>query len=264
MSPDKLYRRWKKRFCGLRDEIDALFGEVLVHPEVEVVHNLRVALRRARLLALAGRPALGREPANEFRHWAFQVMELLGDVRDADVTVEWLEHEAGHRELAARIKARRQQLWRRILPRLNALRIADLKRLVTLTSKGATRTKLHRRFEATRDGFFSRVAADRARFHELDTEAIHEFRRNIRRWRYLNETVMSRREQKASKELRRLVALQDALGEMQNCEVIRHFLHSLHLPATTIRPLDRRLSLQQTKWVEKAGRRLEVVSRFQR
>lgn len=262
MAQDNVARRWQKRFRDLLEEIDRLSADALKTGEVEAIHNLRVALRRARLLALAGRPALGRATADAFRHRAFQIMELLGGLRDADVTLEWLHRQNANRLLAGRVRARRHRLWRTTAPRLKAAGTFDAADLAPEKMDRASEKKLCRRFTETRERFCARVVASREQFNHLDIEGLHEFRRNLRRWRYLSETLLSRRGQKKSKALQRLIALQDALGEMQNCEVIRQFLRALKLPAEEARALDQKLARQQRDWLAKAGARLGAVAQF--
>ena len=262
MAQDKVARRWQKRFRDLLGEIDRAFAEACETGEVETIHNLRVALRRARLLALAGRPALGRASADAFRHQAFQVMELLGGLRDADITLEWLLRHDARRQLVECVRARRHRLWRTMALQLKALRLLNQSDPAVGKLDGAREKKLRRRFTETLDRFYARLVADKGRFTHLDMEGLHEFRRNLRRWRYLNETLLSRREQKASEPLKRLIALQDALGEMQNCEVIRLFLRTLKLPPAEARTLDQKLARQKSDWLAKAGTRLGAVAKF--
>lgn len=264
MAEENVARRWRKRFRDLLGEIDGLFADAFKTGEVEAIHNLRVALRRARLLALAGRPALGRASAAAFRHQAFQVMELLGGLRDADITLEWLHRHDARRQLVGRVRARRHRLWRTRAPQLKTLRIFDHADLAARKLDGAREKKLRRRFTETLERFYARLVAGKERFNHLDMEGLHEFRRNLRRWRYLNETLLSRRKQKASEPLRRVIALQDALGEMQNCEVIRQFLRTLSLPPAEARALDQKLARQQRDWLAKAGTRLGAVAQFRR
>jgi CHAD domain-containing protein len=110
--------------------------------------------------------------------------------------------------------------------------------------------------------FHTSLVTDAKRFDHLDVDSLHEFRRNLRRWRYLNETLMSRREQRTNRRLARVIALQDALGEMQNCEVIRLFLRPLTLPRAELQSLDQKLTRQQRTWLAKAGERLGAVGRI--
>lgn len=264
MAQEIVARRWQKRFRDLLREIDEQFADACKTGEVETIHNLRVALRRARLLALAGRPALGRASADAFRHLAFQVMELLGGLRDADIALEWLQRHDARRQLVGRVRARRHRLWRTTAPQLKALRIFESGDLATGKLDSTRQKKLRRRFTETLERFYARLVADKERFHHLDMEGLHEFRRNLRRWRYLNETLLSRRELKASEPLGRVIALQDALGEMQNCEVIRQFLRTLSLPPVEARALDQKLARQQRDWLAKAGTRLGAVAKFEK
>ena len=91
MRKAKFYRRWKRRFLAGVARVENLLGQCLRNGEPDIVHDLRVALRRTRLLALVGTPVLGKVSARDFRQWALKLATALGPVRDYDVTLEWLD-----------------------------------------------------------------------------------------------------------------------------------------------------------------------------
>src|SRR2546427_6658369 len=86
----KFYRRWKRRFRKILSKIRILLAECLDKGGAESIHDLRVTLRRARMLTVVGTPVLGKREAGEFRQWALRVTATLGRVRDLDVLLQWV------------------------------------------------------------------------------------------------------------------------------------------------------------------------------
>ena len=77
MRKQKFYRRWKRRFLGALGDSQKLLKNCLRTGDPEMVHDLRVTLRRARTLALVGTPVLGKTQATHFRQWALKVATAL-------------------------------------------------------------------------------------------------------------------------------------------------------------------------------------------
>src|SRR5438270_9545256 len=91
MAKAKFYRRWKRRFRKGLTKIQSLLAECLCTGSSETIHDLRVTLRRIRMLAVIGTPALGKSEAGNFRQWALKVTTTLGRLRDLDVILEWMK-----------------------------------------------------------------------------------------------------------------------------------------------------------------------------
>src|ERR1043165_7616398 len=89
MNPKRLHQHWRKE---LEDRV-AIARKLLHkhHPLVaKEVHDLRVALRRARLLASLGCHSICKSKAKYFRDRAHALLDLVSPVRDCDVALDWL------------------------------------------------------------------------------------------------------------------------------------------------------------------------------
>src|SRR5438093_10532846 len=121
MRKMKFYRRWKRRFRAGLESTQTLFSNCLQSGDPEVIHDLRVTLRRARLLALVGTPVLGKTGATQFRHWALILANALGRIRDYDATLEWLKMHSPAGQQESVLRQQRDQVWRLTLPKLRRL-----------------------------------------------------------------------------------------------------------------------------------------------
>src|SRR2546426_10507678 len=89
MNPKRLHRRWQDSLEARVDSIRKLLRKHRPLSATEV-HDLRVALRRARLLAGLGAHSIGRSNAKQFRDATRARLDLLDPVRDCDVALDWL------------------------------------------------------------------------------------------------------------------------------------------------------------------------------
>jgi len=251
----KLYRRWKRRFLAQTKRGEKLLSECLRTGEAEVVHDLRVTLRRTRLLALVGTPVLSKAPATEFRQWALKVALELGRLRDYDVIREWLKThwpDAKHNRV---VLAARQRIWRSTRPKLMVLSRLRGDQLFHGNPSTVRHGKLRKRFFRQSAKIRATLRQDATRFHQLDAGARHEFRRALRRLRYLRELSLRQRDQERDRRLKRLIAFQEALGEMQNCWVVRTFFSSPP-GSESRREIARLAEVQEHKWLKRAERHL--------
>jgi CHAD domain-containing protein len=72
----------------------------------------------------------------------------------------------------------------------------------------------------------------------------HDFRRSVRWWRYLRELTLSRRKAHGDAQLRRLLAVQEATGELQNLALVEAALRRL-TPGGEVEELRKLLARQQ-------------------
>jgi CHAD domain-containing protein len=259
MSEKQFHQRWKRLYKAALEEVQTVLAECRRTGDVGAVHRLRVALRRARLLALVGKPVLGRSMALRLRQWAFKLTAALSRVRDYDAALEWLNRHSPDSRTVDVLTASRLRLWRASRPHLRTLPQRawdDITRTKAATAKQkALRKKFEKELAKARRAF----AKDSPRFCELDLTGLHDFRRNIRRWRYLLELALRRRAQTRNAELKRLIALQEALGEMQHCFLVRTFLQA-HARSTSHLKLRGLIKLQEARWLRLAERHLAAVS----
>ena len=76
------------------DELRANDPIVRAAEDADAVHDMRVAVRRLRAVLRTARPMLDRAWSNDLRHELDLLGRLLGAVRDLDVLIERLTHEA--------------------------------------------------------------------------------------------------------------------------------------------------------------------------
>src|SRR5437899_2127137 len=121
MSEKQFHQRWKRRYQAALDDVQSVLAECRRTGNAGAVHRLRVALRRARLLALVGKPVLGRSTALRLRQWAFTLTDALSRVRDYDAALEWLNrHSPGSRTVEVLV-ASRLRSWQAGRPHLRTL-----------------------------------------------------------------------------------------------------------------------------------------------
>jgi len=255
MSHKELHRRWHRRLAALEKEIRTLFEECRTAGGAETIHDLRVAIRRARLYAQLGRPLLRKGSLKRFDAWARMINELLGPVRDCDVCMAWLVPCPDSLEAVLLIYDERVRLW--------SLAAGVLKRRKSDLSGGMRFRKneknpaqklsdqYHKELRKLRNSVMEEVP----RTGQMRPEALHDLRRRLRRWRYLRELSLSRRAQPTDPVLVWLVKVQDALGESQNLQMAMSLLqkHSEWEPG---RRFVDRARTEQARWITRARKAL--------
>jgi CHAD domain-containing protein len=210
-----------RRFRSGRLQIQSLLAEVLRTGQAEAVHDLRVTLRRTRLLALVGKPLLGKAKADAFREWALKLANSLGSVRDCDVIMAWLQDHAPDRRRERLFQSQRARIWRQIRPALAALSRSGGKYFGKWDCHPGKSRKLQKRFLKQGSEIQAGLRSDAGRFLQMNAAGRHQFRRSLRRLRYLRELALSQRRQKTDRTLRQLIACQEILGDIQDCAAVR-------------------------------------------
>jgi CHAD domain-containing protein len=223
MGAEQLHRRWRASLSSKLDTTRTLLRKrrPLTEPEV---HGLRVALRRARLLAALGTKTLGKTEVKRFRASSRRLLDTLDKVRDCDVTLVWLRGAGASDALATRMQRRRAALWRSAKRHLRSGAAAVLD-IVDNQQSGAK--SLERRLEkhvstAQRQ---CREVVDRRQ--EIPIEELHRLRRLVRGWRYIVEVQLAPRQIRRDRCLKTLIEVQETLGALQNTEVTIAQLQSL-------------------------------------
>lgn len=205
------------------------------------VHNLRVATLRfqAALEYWLSRGQAGAPGTDEVQRWRRQGKKLrraLGPVRQADVSLDklarvrsWAESDADGdpvlpkdclgaiEEIARRVKRRRETAARKLAAKIERRR----KRL----------NRLSRRVENALEGFApatesgaadrirAQIASAAAEFPSLDSENLHEFRKQIKKIRYLAE-VFAPGDPTASHHAAALKRMTGAVGEWHDWQAL--------------------------------------------
>ncbi|HEY2372038.1 MAG TPA: CYTH and CHAD domain-containing protein [Gaiellaceae bacterium] len=217
----------------LREQLDAILANdpgTRLGRDPENLHDMRVAVRRARALLRTGAPLLTTdttELATELK-W---LGSLLGDVRDLDVLLERLRAEAAELDPADRAAAgrllrgldrQRSRVRRTLLKALDGNRYAVLldRFETTLVELAPADEKTTLDALAERQLKKLRRAVDALDPHPTDT-ALHDVRKRGKRVRYAYELSGATNVVKRAKEL------QDVLGEHQDSVVAEERLRGI-------------------------------------
>lgn len=215
MSPQRLYKAFRD---DLKDRLAAIHTLLRRHHprSAKEIHDLRVAVRRARLLARLGRRSLGKAKAKTFCDYARTLLDVLSPIRDCDVALHWLDNERAASAIITRLRLRRDRLWH---ARKNKIYSFKAKLIIQPHSPHHAR-RLQRRWEK----YLAEAVQESQKLingeRRLTAAQMHSLRRIIRRWRYLHELPLNPRSQRHDRNLRRLLKVQDHLGALQNIEAI--------------------------------------------
>ncbi len=277
------------RLVALRqlDEVRAALARAGDPGDEEAVHDVRVALRRLRSSLGAYRPLLDEEAARRGLERAGKLAGQMGDARDAEVRIAWLERalkgakpsarkalDELAKELRARLALGRARAVEGLGDRFEALEAELRASLLTYPAQVApARPTAAPSFalavhDALRDAAEELERALEAVTGPGDVRAEHEARIDAKRVRYVLEPVRTLLEGCAPvlAELRRL---QDLLGDRHDraelCDVLRGALERAALAtaqglAETVRARDERGARRlRVRPVEKAL--LELLAR---
>ncbi len=247
MRSAKVFRRWKRQQQDLLRKLDCLVRLGRRRGTAEDIHELRVVARRLRLLVRLGAPWFGKDASSDFRDWSRQLSVATDPLRDLDVALEWIEQVPEHAEVTRRIRVWRRRLWRRSRPRLDRPPGRLGKALGTPAGGRKHEAFLQRRCAKLMRKLRDRVAGEAAGFFQLDPPAQHDFRRVLRRWRYLRELELPRRHHRKDMLLQRLVSSQSALGERQNLQIADRVLKELASTVPT-EEARRALAVERRRW----------------
>lgn len=221
MKSQALSRRWARRYRRLETEQWRLLRRSRTRGQTEDIHELRVTLRRLRLLLRVGRPAFERHRLDEYLGWSRRVSAATSRLRDLDVVIEWLSHEQVAPELIEPLVGRRRRAWR-VASRGFFPPASPVRRAMAKPRTGnQVRSALNRRFQKRWSDLEAAVRDRLADFFELAIEDRHALRRQLRNLRYLRELKLSRKKQARDPLLRRIMQTQVAMGELQNLWIVR-------------------------------------------
>ncbi len=209
-------------------------------------------------MRLAGE-CFGKEQVDRLRSWGAKVSQVTSPIRDLDIAVEWLRACKVGPALVQECQRRRQTLWRRRRRGLKALpaRLAAQLAKVRGAKAGPALEKRQRKLEAR---YRDQLRRALPRFFEVSEDDRHEFRRVVRRWRYLRELVLPKSKQSKDDLLAVLTSTQEAIGELQNLALVAAALKNLTPSAELgeLQPLLARQQAAQRQAAEHALRRLRV------
>ena len=208
---------WMERVVAEREKASGSLNS-------DAVHDLRVALRRCRSMAEGFQSLNGNSGWDKVRNAGKVVFRALGDLRDAQVQLEWIDRlrsecPAVAERLAIYCQGREAEL------KLRAAEVMDqfdtqrwlqwaqgLDELVQRAGipKDAFQVLALERYEGARQ-FHRRALRNRSK------TALHELRIGIKRLRYIVENFLPEQDQAWGKDLRNI---QDLLGEVHDLDVL--------------------------------------------
>jgi len=208
---------WMERAVAEREKVRGSF-------DADAVHDLRVALRRCRSMAEAFQSINGDTTWGKMRKAGKVVFSALGDLRDTQVLLEWVERLQGDcPAVAERLKGHCEQ--RETELKTSAAEVVDefdterwlqwAQRLGKLSQGVGEATEAFQvlaleRYEAAHQ-LHARALRNRSK------TALHELRIGIKRLRYIVENFLPAQEQSWGKDLRHI---QDSLGEVHDLDVL--------------------------------------------
>jgi len=192
--------------------------------DADAVHDLRVAIRRCRSMGEGFHSIDGNPLWNKMRKAGKAVFSALGDLRDTQVLLEWIERlKEGCPPVAERLRAH-------CLQREAALKITAAQAVDRFDTRrwqqwaGALEARVRRLGEP--DDVFQVLALEnweRARalhstaMRNRSKAALHELRIGIKKFRYLVENFLPEHHALWGDDLKRL---QDLLGEVHDLDVL--------------------------------------------
>jgi CHAD domain-containing protein len=217
----------RPEYRGLAYWMDRVLKELAVvrtSPDVDSVHDLRVAIRRCRSIASVMEEVDPHPAWHETRKVARKLFRGLGALRDAQVMEDWIKHLGSENdpvraELLARFQGKEQEL------REEALHVAE--RFDEKAWRRVGRT-LRQRVRLVPPGSLVAECIALERYHEareLHGDALrtgkpkpwHALRIGLKRFRYTVENLLPEHHAAWSEKLKRV---QDILGEVHDLDVL--------------------------------------------
>ncbi len=254
--------------AGVREQLD-----------IEFLHEYRVAIRRARSILRTVRGTLPADDAQALAGELGWLGQLTGPPRDLDVHLAELRsangdlaplsqyladrREAAQDELVAAMDSER---YRRLVDSWEALERADVD---TASAPDADRPAGEEADALIARAYRRVLRRGRAIEWSTPPEALHDLRKRAKELRYLLECFQTLYpEQERTSVIKELKALQDNLGEFQDCQVQAEAVHTMAeellgsgAPAPTLMAMGR---MAETLEERERRARLEFDARFRR
>lgn len=228
---------WRTSLSVLARTVAAELHRLLTDEDPEGPHQLRVALRRLRVLERVHRPILDPGISEEIADGARRIGRLVAPLRDSDVLIDMM-CQGGHAglSLADALGAAGSQVRKEVRELLRAAGASAFAiRLLQLANLGGWQRASHSYPVAVGQLLDRRMARQWKalkrlgdRLSTLDEDARHEFRKDVKKMRYLLELYA---QNSTTNEFRsRLKKLQEALGQLNDLHVLELWVPSA-LPA---------------------------------
>ncbi|MET0344034.1 MAG: CHAD domain-containing protein [Polyangiales bacterium] len=209
----------------------------------EATHQLRVGVRRLRVVLRLFEAQVGAVAARKLIPDLKWVFTKLGVVRDHDVLIETAAAAPlgeGASALRAALIHERDKAARAAARVLKTKRYAELVRALRRLSLGlsghdAPSPRARKWLRKRLDKRLARVLAREAALYAEDEAALHDLRKELKKLRYTADLTRGLwSDKRTARYLKRLSRLQDVLGPVNDATVGRHLLEGLgeHLDAS--------------------------------
>lgn len=217
-----------RRLRALATQLSATLPRVRARADDEAIHDMRVALRRLRVVLKLARPIFGRFYCDSIRASLARVQRASGALRDEEVLRETLAGlEVGEPALDAWIarRRRREDSLRDIVE--HRLRAGDLRRPLR-ELRALLALPVHPKRRRPLAGFAEHAAAraqkevhHRSDARTDDPAALHALRIAYKRLRYTSETFADALPLELAALAERAARFQKRLGEIHDLDVAR-------------------------------------------
>jgi CHAD domain-containing protein len=260
MNGDKLFDRWRRRYRRLLKRQGVLVRRCRRQGDAETVHELRVTVRRLRLMVRLAAPFVGREVAELYRGWSRSVSDATSALRDLDVVLEWLQPRPNAAPVTEQVLAQRRRQFNQSRSRVQPMAGRLSRRLLEFRTDAKARKRFTRRYRNRFARLLERTRPQARRYARMPIEERHAFRRQLRQLRYLRELALPRRKHAPDPVLQLLVRPQVAMGELQNLQLAETVLEKRSRPGLPA-ALTRHLSAEQARWNREIDLGLRALAR---
>lgn len=230
---------------------------VLTSLDPEGPHQLRVALRRVRVLLRIFRPVMKKRANAELAAMARELGAIVGELRDADVLIDEIIAPSARGPLLTALNAWRQEVRGRVRARLNAASahtFAD--RIAADAASGAWSKKSSLTLEALMRAAleeFRAIAVHRgARLPQLTNDELHRLRKDVKALRYGTELAAAAG-LAAPDAVRPLKRMQDLLGYANDMASLANFDPPIFAGRADLQQLRERLVAERAERVAKSA-----------
>lgn len=211
--------------------LDCVFTSI----NAEGPHQLRVALRRLRVVAAAFEPAMRESAAEQVRGAARAIGGIVSELRDADVMVDdVIRPGASERaELMAALDAWRQDVRGRVRARLRAANAqAFVSGLTEIAAASASRKKSAKApaldlLQAFLERAWMRVTPAAFSLQAMAPDKLHDLRKDIKTLRYTADMAGALGLEDQDALACTLKRVQDALGHVNDTDTLSRFAPGL-------------------------------------
>lgn len=236
--------------AAIAQNLHCVFASV----DPEGPHQLRVALRRLRVILRVFEPVMRRGVAASMRDEARRIGAIVSELRDADVMIDEIIGPAARdrQSVLAALNAWRQEVRGRVRARLTAVGAeAFARKLAATAATYEWRKKRHTHGAATAlmDDFlnaaWARVTPALPTLMTCAPDQIHDLRKEVKALRYAAEMGSALARDDCRKLARMLKRVQDALGYVNDAETLKRFAPALIAEGDAVSALCGRLAQER-------------------